>query len=75
LPISGAGELAAAIGVEDERLKREKGSGREKEKGSEPSIDTHFDWGHSLARRPDRCASSIRGPSIMCLAAGTGAGR
>ena len=46
-----------------------------KEKGSEPSIDTHFDWAHSLARWPDRCASSIRGQSIMCLAAGTGAGR
>jgi len=46
------------------------GEGR---KGSEPSIDIHFDWVYSLARWPDRCASSIRGQSIMCLAAGTGA--
>ena len=42
-------------------------------KGSEPSINTHFDWVYSMARWPDRCASSIRGQSIMCLAAGTGA--
>src|SRR5260370_39165080 len=43
------------------------------EKGPELSIHTHFDWGHSLARCPDRRASRSRGPSLMCLEAGAGA--
>jgi len=80
LPVGGAGELSAAIGMNDKILRvgtlikshTQSGAEREKEKGSEPSIGTHFDWVHSLARWPDRCASSIRGQSIMCLAAGTG---
>jgi hypothetical protein len=59
------------IGMAVGRLSPNQDPYRRVRKGSGPSIDTHFDWVCSLARWPDRCASNIRGQSIMCLAAGT----
>src|SRR5882724_11363604 len=48
--------------------------GQKRQKRGQSQVLTHIsDWVYSLARWLDRCASSIRGQSIMCLAAGTGA--